>query len=227
MIRVERRSVKITYNKLHAEPAQGKTLDLILKKVKHRLVENMSSSTADALGLSRAILCNDSLLKRLQDLKRTEVMYRGLVEHTRRLLRSYYDLCQVYKGTIRRMGKIDDFAQSQRFLSAFGDIFSTIGVRELQPRASEVFTKFGEMHRQMERYGLVMIQQLKPVLSDLGTFLHKAIPDTRMTITRYADAKFEYLSYCLKVKEMDDEEQSYHSLQEPSYRVETGNYEYR
>ena len=48
-----------------------------------------------------------------------------------------------------------------------------------------------------------------------------------MTIGRYADAKFEYLSYCLKVKEMDDEEQSYHSLQEPSYRVETGNYEYR
>lgn len=84
----------------------------------------------------------------------------------------------------------------------------------------------------------------------MGTFLHKAIPDTRMTIGRYADAKFEYLSYCLKVpyktifgykwirrtfidnlmnqvKEMDDEEQSYHSLQEPSYRIETGNYEYR
>lgn len=31
----------------------------------------------------------------------------------------------------------------------------------------------------------------------------------------------------VQVKEMDDEEQSYHSLQEPSYRVETGNYEYR
>lgn len=30
-----------------------------------------------------------------------------------------------------------------------------------------------------------------------------------------------------QVKEMDDEEASYHSLQEPSYRVETGNYEYR
>lgn len=73
----------------------------------------------------------------------------------------------------------------------------------------------------MERYGVQMIKQLKPVfnpsesykvnlfsiptflfskvLSDLGTFLHKAIPDTRMTIGRYADAKFEYLSYCLKV----------------------------
>jgi hypothetical protein len=31
----------------------GKTLDIILKKVKHKMVENMSSSTADALGLSR------------------------------------------------------------------------------------------------------------------------------------------------------------------------------
>lgn len=135
-------SVTIRYNKLHAEPAQGKTLDLILKKVKHRFVENMSSSTADALGLSRAILCNDSLLKRLEDLKRCEGMYRGLVEvwriiisikyicfffidvccwlfwhvtdvvifiviklgslkHTRRLLRSYYDLSQTYKGNIK------------------------------------------------------------------------------------------------------------------------------
>lgn len=65
------------------------------------------------------------------------------------------------------------------------------------------------------------------VLSDLGTYLTKAIPDTKLTIRRYADAKFAYLSYCLKVKEMDDEEHGYVALQEPSYRVETGNYEYR
>jgi hypothetical protein len=30
----------------------------VLKKAKHRVVENMHSGTADALGLSRAILCN-------------------------------------------------------------------------------------------------------------------------------------------------------------------------
>ena len=29
-----------------------------MKKAKHRVVEHMSSGTADALGLSRAILCN-------------------------------------------------------------------------------------------------------------------------------------------------------------------------
>ena len=31
---------------------------LVMKKIKHKVVETMSSGTADALGLSRAILCN-------------------------------------------------------------------------------------------------------------------------------------------------------------------------
>ena len=34
----------------------------VLKKVKHRVVETMNSGTADALGLSRAILCNGKLI---------------------------------------------------------------------------------------------------------------------------------------------------------------------
>lgn len=34
-------------------------------------------------------------------------------------------------------------------------------------------------------------------------------------------------SYCLKIKEMDDEEYAYQAMQDPLYRVETGNYEYR
>nr|XP_020445130.1 PRKCA-binding protein-like [Monopterus albus] len=67
----------IQYNKLQADPKQGKSLDIVLKKVKHRLVENMSSGTADALGLSRAILCNDGLVKRLEELEKTAELYKG------------------------------------------------------------------------------------------------------------------------------------------------------
>ncbi|KAL0100508.1 hypothetical protein PUN28_019665 [Cardiocondyla obscurior] len=199
--------VSINYNKLHADPKQGRTLDIALKKVKHRLVEGMGSTTADALGLSRAILCNDALVQRLMMLKRTENFYRGLVTHAKATLHAFYDLTQIYK--------------------VFGDAFAAIGVREPQPRASEAFRQFGEQHRQMEKFGVIMLKTLKPILSDLGTYLNKAIPDTRLTISKYADAKFEYLSYCLKVKELDDEEQSCAALQEPLYRVETGNYEYR
>lgn len=110
--------------------------------------------------------------------------------------------------------------------------FSMLGrnfaeIKEPQQTASETFRIFSEMHRNMEKDGLKMLKTVKPVLSDLGTYLTKAIPDTKLTIRRYADAKFTYLSYCLKVKELDDEEHTYAALQDPLYRVETGNYEYR
>ncbi|XP_075226076.1 protein interacting with PRKCA 1 isoform X3 [Lycorma delicatula] len=207
MIQSCKDEVSIKYNKLHADPQQGKTLDIVLKKVKHRLVENMSAATADALGLSRAILCNDTLVKKLEELEKTEVTYRGLVDHAKRLMKALYNLLQVHKD--------------------FGNAFAAIGVREPQPRASEAFRQFGDYHRQMEKSGIKHLKAMKPILSDLGTYLNKAIPDTKLTIRKYADTKFEYLSYCLKVKEMDDEEYGYAALQEPLYRVETGNYEYR
>lgn len=207
MIQAIRSEVTINYNNLHADPKQGKTLDIVLKKVKHRVVETLNSNTADALGLSRAILCNDGLVKKLDELERTADMYGGMIEQTRKLLRAFFDLSQSHR--------------------AFGDVFNSIGVREPQPAASEAFTQFGEAHRNMERYAIKMLKTVKPMVSDLNTFLNKAVPDTRLTIKKYLDCKFEYLSYCLKVKEMDDEEYSYAALQEPLYRVETGNYEYR
>lgn len=91
----------ITFNKLHADPALGKSLDIVLKKAKHRLVEKMSATTADALGLSRAILCNDALVRKLDELKAIETEYRGMVEHAKRVLKAYFELLQVYKGTNR------------------------------------------------------------------------------------------------------------------------------
>ncbi|XP_045540187.1 PRKCA-binding protein isoform X1 [Papilio machaon] len=207
MIQNAKDEVTINYNKLHADPKQGKSLDIIMKKMKHRLVENMSAGTADALGFSRAILCNDTLVAKLNEMRDTENTYKRLVENAKRMLKSYFDLLQTYK--------------------ALGDVFAAIGVREPQARASEAFTKFGQYHRALERDGIKMLKTLKPILSDMGTYLNKAIPDTKLTIRKYADTKFEYLSYCLKVKEMDDEEYGYNALQEPLYRVETGNYEYR
>lgn len=73
-------------------------MDIILKKVKHRLVERMSTTTADSLGMSRAILVNDSLVKRLQQLDDMEQTYRNLVDHTERVLRAFYSLTQCFKG---------------------------------------------------------------------------------------------------------------------------------
>ncbi|GCC17518.1 hypothetical protein chiPu_0020596 [Chiloscyllium punctatum] len=191
MIQAVKGEVTIHYNKLQADPKQGKTLDIVLKKVKHRLVENMSSGTADALGLSRAILCNDGLVKKLEELERTAELYKGLMEHTKRLLRAFFELSQTHRDDV-----ID------------------VPVKELRVGAGV------GMHQ--ARFYIP-----NTMLSDLNTYLNKAIPDTKLTIKKYLDVKFEYLSYCLKVKEMDDEEYSCIALQEPLYRVGTGNYEYR
>jgi hypothetical protein len=49
--------------------------------------------------------------------------------------------------------------------SAFGEVFGSIGVREPQPAASEAFTKFGEAHRNMERFAIRMLKTVKPVSS--------------------------------------------------------------
>ena len=95
---VFQKTVNIKYEKLLCGVQGNKTLDILLKKLKHQMVESMSSSTADALGLSRAILCNDSLVKKLEELERTEFMYNGLIDHTRRMLRAYFDVFLVYKG---------------------------------------------------------------------------------------------------------------------------------
>lgn len=59
----------------------------------------MSATTADSLGMSRAILVNDSLVKRLQQLDDMEQSYRHLVDHTERVLRAFYALTQCFKGT--------------------------------------------------------------------------------------------------------------------------------
>jgi PRKCA-binding protein len=115
LIQSSKDQVIINYNKLHADQKQGKTLDIILKKVKHKLVENMSSTTADTLGLSRAILCNDGLIKKMDELERTSDLYKGLIEHTKKLLKSIFELSTTHK--------------------AFGDVFASIGSREQQIKA--------------------------------------------------------------------------------------------
>lgn len=136
----------------------------MLKKVKHRLVERMSATTADSLGMSRAILVNDSLVKRLQQLDDMEQSYRHLVDHTERVLRAFYALTQCFKGLTLILYVIHFLLFiSYKLCTEFGDTFAEIGAREPQPRASEALVRFAEYHRRMERQGLMLIKALKPV----------------------------------------------------------------
>uniref|UniRef100_A0A915Q7P0 AH domain-containing protein n=1 Tax=Setaria digitata TaxID=48799 RepID=A0A915Q7P0_9BILA len=160
--------------------------------MKHRVVESMTSETADALGLSRAILCNDQLLQKLNRLEHCSQLYKKLIKYLE-----------------------------------FGDLFCEIATRESSETTNTALSTFGNVHRALEKHTVKLVKVLHPIVNDLNTFVEKAIPDTRLTLKKYLDAKFEYLSFCLKLKEMDDEEIEAANFDEPLYRVETGNYEYR
>uniref|UniRef100_A0A1I8EQC6 PRKCA-binding protein n=1 Tax=Wuchereria bancrofti TaxID=6293 RepID=A0A1I8EQC6_WUCBA len=207
MIQETEGSVKLGFNILHAELIDGYTLDIALKKMKHRVVESITTETADALGLSRAIICSDLLLQKLNRLEQCSQLYKELIKHLSALLNSHYHIAKTQKE--------------------FGDLFCQIAARESSTTTNKALLTFGNMHRTIEKHTVKLVKSLHPIVRDLKTFVEKAIPDTKLTLKKYLDAKFEYLAFCLKLKEMDDEEVEAASYDEPLYRVETGNYEYR
>uniref|UniRef100_A0A8R1DJS0 PRKCA-binding protein n=1 Tax=Caenorhabditis japonica TaxID=281687 RepID=A0A8R1DJS0_CAEJA len=207
LIQVSLNPVKITINKLDDVNTKGKTLDILIKKAKHKVVEFMDQNSADALGLSRAILTNDILAEKEKILEENAEFYRQLVAF-------FGDMFQ-YQQKISECQK------------EFGSIFCDLAAHEKQQTANEAFTAFGDKHRMIAKIQAESAVPLQKMVSDLQVYLDHVVPDTRLTIKKYLDVKYEYLSYCLKLKEMDDEEGEFIAIQEPLYRVETGNYEYR
>lgn len=207
LIQVSLNPVKITINKLEEANTKGKTLDIIIKKVKHKVVEFMDQDSADALGLSRAILTNDPLAEKEKILEENADFYRHLVAY-------FGDMFQYQQ-------KIADCQKE------FGSIFCDLAAHEKQQTANEAFSAFGDKHRMISKKQMESAIPLQKMVSDLQVYIDHVVPDTRLTIKKYLDVKYEYLSYCLKLKELDDEEVEFIAIQEPLYRVETGNYEYR
>ena len=89
----------------------------------------------------------DGLIKKLDELERTSELYRGLIEHTRAVLKAIFELAHTHRN--------------------FGDAFANIGAREPQFKASEAFTKFGEAHRQIDRHAITLLRTVKPVFIEI------------------------------------------------------------
>ncbi len=89
----------------------------------------------------------DGLIKKLDELERTSELYRGLIEHTRAVLKAIFELAHTHRN--------------------FGDAFANIGAREPQFKASEAFTKFGEAHRQIDRHAITLLRTVKPVFNKI------------------------------------------------------------
>jgi len=49
-------------------------------------------------GVKACDVCVDGLVKKLEEMEKTAGTYRNLMEHTRRLLRAFFDLSQAHRG---------------------------------------------------------------------------------------------------------------------------------
>jgi PRKCA-binding protein len=177
-----------------------------MKKFKHRFIDSIDDATANALGLSRAILCND-ILSKLQDrLEANQQFYTVLIRKAEDMAKCYQSIAETQVG--------------------IGGIFSEIGTHGTE-EDSESFSGLAGAHKQLASQHTGMGLRLEEMINALRCHAEAAIPDVRQTLAKYLDAKYEYLSYCLRVKELEDEEAEFGLARESLPRMHSGNYEYR
>jgi hypothetical protein len=123
--------VTINFNRLSEE--KGRPIDIAWKTVKLRIIETMSSKTADSLGLSRAILVNDKLVKKLQDFEKCSSMYLTLISKLQGYMKAFRSISYLQK--------------------VMGDVLAEVGVKSTQPDANRALTEFGSAHRDLAAFG--------------------------------------------------------------------------
>ncbi|KAF1742975.1 hypothetical protein MXB_957, partial [Myxobolus squamalis] len=161
----------------------------VLKKLKHRFVENVSFDTADSLGLSRAVISN------------------GLQHCFSQNIVKLLDLRKVYKN--------------------IGDVFAEISCHHVNSSSNQSYEIISESHRFFGTSTQTLVDEIKCIIDKINTFITKVVPDTKLTLKKYLNAKFEYLSFCLKVKEMEEEDGDYLFDESVAGRLSSGNYDYR
>ncbi|XP_065193464.1 PRKCA-binding protein-like isoform X2 [Sycon ciliatum] len=199
--------VRITGNKLTFDVIEGITIDILMADFKHRILDYVSANMADKFGLTRAMLVNDDFVQRFELLEKNEASMKQLSIRIHSLLKAFKDQCSVNRE--------------------LAEVFSELSQVDADMARRKTSTLIGEAHRQFTKGGLKFIKESSPIIADMNTFLSKAIPDSRATIRHYLDLKYIFLSFCLKVQLMDEEEAEHARSHAYLGRLSTGNAEYR
>jgi hypothetical protein len=94
------------------------------------------------LGITRAVLVNDKLLKKLEHLENTTKVYKGIAIYSREVLIQMRELARSHHGYYSC--NIDIMHDIYIDLAA---VFGSIGVYEPQQTASVAFTNFSIAHK--------------------------------------------------------------------------------
>ena len=144
-------------------------MDILLKKFKHRLVEAVDPKMADALGLSRAILCNDLMSKLMDKLDGNLGFYRSMISTAEQMLRAH-----------RELGQVQD---------ELGTVFGEVAMHEEGHETKELLGSLSINHRAFAKEQQTLVGKVSEILDGLKIYAEKAVPDAKQSISRYMDAK--------------------------------------
>lgn len=152
--------IKISFNKLCFDAEQGQTLDIALKKIKHWFVESMDVKTADALGLSRAMLCNDLLTKLMDKLEVNAQFYKQLIKKCQIVGKNYENMSDAQQCKTFVLSLVYHLCYLTSHL-AFGSILNEVALREREEDTKKLFFLLGNSHKMFTKEHAVIIRKVR------------------------------------------------------------------
>eukprot|EP01135_Chromosphaera_perkinsii_P010000 Nk52_evm35s1992 gene=Nk52_evmTU35s1992 len=183
-------------------------LDVSLKKLKQKLSLKLKPDILDTFGIEHAFLQESEDFEMAMDrFERTCKMYDGLLLRIKTYVEAFQKLLETQKE--------------------IGVLFANSGIREDDQHMSKFLSAFGKGHQKISCLGENFIPFSENLIKDLMTFSTKAVGDLKDTISRYQEAKMEYLAYLLRSRKLEAEEEECEKQENTLNRCLEGNLEYR
>ena len=186
------------------------SLEMKYQKMKHKFIEkHLEESTADAIGFTRAILANDLAQDHIIWVKSKQEFLNEFRTKLDELITFYQNQAETYLTLSETCSIFTKKSETDSKTSTTNSKNLNHGLLDAQSK-----------HAQTSK-GLIFCR------NKLIEFEQSKLSSAVQMLDIYEHDKYEFLSFFLKIKEMEEEENDaiYNNI--PNWRLETGNYDYR
>lgn len=199
------------------------SLEMKYQKMKHKFIEkHLEDSTADAIGFTRAILANDLAQDHIVWVKSKQEFLTGFKLKLDDLIGFYQNQADTY------------LTLSEACSTAFSNKNNKDNSPTSDPPDEPLTVKLPKTNKTLN-HGILdahskhaqTAKGLNFCRNKLIEFEQTKLATTVQILEIYEHDKYEFLSFFLKMKEMEEEENDaiYNNI--PCWRLESGNYDYR
>lgn len=182
---------------------KSQSVEMKYQKFKHKLIEkHMDGSTADVMGFTRAIIANDYAQEHITWLKAKQ------------------EFLTEFKAKLAEL-----IVQYQTHSDTYGLLSTSICEARLSSFSNEKATS-SALQQASEKHAHA-VKGLGFCKNKLVEFEQTVLANVLQMLATYEQDKYEFLSFFLKMRELEEEEAEATANGMPVWRVESGNYDYR